>query len=173
MSDTGGDRGAPPAPGWWRADDGNWYPPAGGSPTESLPPTQSWTPPPPPAGLVGPTAAYGPPPGPSPAYGYGYGPAVAPVTNGLAIAALVCGILWLYWVGSILALAFGYVAKSQIDRSGGAQSGRGLAIAGIVLGWVGVAAFILFMLFFVALLNDIERREDIFTDGALGALVGR
>jgi hypothetical protein len=51
---------------------------------------------------------------------------------------MVLGILWLYWIGSILALVFGYVAKSQIDRSGGTQSGRGMAIAGIVLGWVGV-----------------------------------
>lgn len=48
------------------------------------------------------------------------------------------GILWLYWIGSILALIFGYVAKSQIDRSQGRQSGRGMAVAGIVLGWVGV-----------------------------------
>jgi hypothetical protein len=60
-------------------------------------------------------------------------------TNGLAVAALVLGILWLYGVGSILALIFGYVGKHQIDRSNGAQGGRGLAIAGIVLGWVGVA----------------------------------
>ena len=59
-------------------------------------------------------------------------------TNGLAIASLVLGIVWLMGLGSILALIFGYVAKSQIDRSGGWQTGRGLAIAGIVLGWVGV-----------------------------------
>lgn len=59
-------------------------------------------------------------------------------TNGLAIAALVLGIVWVYWIGSILALIFGYVAKGQIDASGGTQGGRGMAIAGIVLGWVGV-----------------------------------
>jgi hypothetical protein len=63
---------------------------------------------------------------------------VAQSTNGLAVASLVLGILWLYWIGSILALIFGYVAKSQIDRSQGRQSGRGMAVAGIVLGWVGV-----------------------------------
>lgn len=174
MSDTsGGDRGAPPAPGWWRADDGNWYPPAGGAPTSATPPTQAWTPPPPPAGLAGPTAAYGPPPGPAPGYGYGYGygPA-APVTNGLAIAALVCGILWLYWIGSILALVFGYVAKSQIDRSGGAQGGRGMAIAGIVLGWVGVAALIVVIVIFVAIVDDIERLDEFEDDGQFGVLLG-
>jgi hypothetical protein len=66
-------------------------------------------------------------------------PAVAPKsTNGLAIASMVLGILWVYWIGSILALIFGYVAKGQINASGGQQGGRGMAIAGIVLGWVGV-----------------------------------
>jgi hypothetical protein len=63
-------------------------------------------------------------------------------TNGLAIASLVLGILWLYWLGSILALIFGYVARKQIDRSNEEQKGRGLATAGIVLGWVGVGVAI-------------------------------
>jgi hypothetical protein len=56
---------------------------------------------------------------------------------------MVLGILWLYWVGSILALVFGYIAKSQINDSGGRQGGRGMAIAGIVLGWIGVGILIL------------------------------
>jgi hypothetical protein len=73
-------------------------------------------------------------------------PVVAQRTNGLAIASLVLGILWLWWIGSALALLFGYTALSQIDTSGGTQGGRGLAIAGIVLGWVGAAFFLLFVL---------------------------
>jgi hypothetical protein len=67
-------------------------------------------------------------------------------SNGMAIASLVLGILWLYWVGSILALIFGYVGKNQIDESGGVQTGRGLAIAGIVLGWIGVGTLLLVIL---------------------------
>ncbi len=67
-------------------------------------------------------------------------------TNGLAIASLVLGILWIYWIGSILALVFGYVAKSQIDKWPGTQNGRAMAIAGIVLGWVGVGFLVLFVL---------------------------
>jgi hypothetical protein len=42
-------------------------------------------------------------------------------TNGLAIAGLVLGILWFYWIGSVLALIFGYVSKGQIDSSDGTQ----------------------------------------------------
>lgn len=71
-------------------------------------------------------------------------PPVAPAvetpkaTNGLAVASMVLGIVWIYWIGSILALIFGYIAKGQIDESQGRQAGRGMAIAGIVLGWVGI-----------------------------------
>lgn len=70
---------------------------------------------------------------------------MAPKTNGMAIASMVLGIVWIYWIGSILALIFGYMAKKQIDESGGTQSGRGMAIAGIVLGWVGVGTLALFI----------------------------
>ena len=60
-------------------------------------------------------------------------------TNGFAVASLVLGIVWIMGHGSMLALALGYIAKRQIDSSGGAQTGRGMAVAGIVLGWVGIA----------------------------------
>ena len=60
-------------------------------------------------------------------------------TNGLAIAAMVLGIVWVYWIGSILALVFGYVARGQIRNANGSQGGNGMAIAGIVLGWVSIA----------------------------------
>ena len=73
-------------------------------------------------------------------------PALPQTTNGLAIAGMVLGILWVWWVGSILALVFGYVSKGQIEASAGRQGGRGMAIAAIVLGWVGVGIFSLFML---------------------------
>ncbi len=82
-------------------------------------------------------------------------------TNGLAIASLVLGILWLYWVGSILALIFGYVAKGQIDRSRGAEGGRGLAIAGIVLGWVGVGILVLLVVLVATVGVGIEQRLDV------------
>jgi hypothetical protein len=77
-----------------------------------------------------------------------------PTTNGLAVASLVLGIIWIYWIGSILALIFGYNAKGQIDRSNGMQSGRGLAVAGIVLGWVGVGTLALVLI--VALITSVS-----------------
>ncbi|MEI4271592.1 DUF4190 domain-containing protein [Klenkia sp. LSe6-5] len=74
----------------------------------------------------GPWAPYG-----QPAY------VVQRSTNGLAVASMVLGILWIYWIGSVLALVFGYVARQQIRQRG--ESGDGMAIAGIVLGYVGLA----------------------------------
>jgi hypothetical protein len=86
--------------------------------------------------------------GPAPAYGhppYGDGPPhAAQRTNGMAIASMVLGILWLWWIGSVLALVFGYVAKNQIRERG--DTGGGMATAGIVLGWIGIGFLSLFLL---------------------------
>ncbi len=88
----------------------------------------------------------GAPPPPS----YGYGPPQARPTNGLAIASLVCGLLQLAFpvVTTVLALVFGYIARNQIRERG--ESGEGMAKAGIILGWVGVALGVLAILFFFA-----------------------
>jgi hypothetical protein len=64
-------------------------------------------------------------------------------TNGLAIASMVLGILWLFWLGSFLAVIFGHISLSQIKGSRDAQSGKGMAIAGVTLGWIGVGFFVL------------------------------
>jgi hypothetical protein len=109
--------------------------------------------PPPPYGQMPAPPPYGQP-APCPQYGPQYGLPYPPPrgTNGLAVTSLILGILWIYWVGSILALIFGYVARNQIRRSG--QEGNGLAIAGIVLGWIGVAALIIFIIVLIAVSNS-------------------
>jgi hypothetical protein len=78
-----------------------------------------------------------------------------PRTNGLAIASMVLGIVWVYWVGSILAVVFGHVALSQIKRSQGAQRGSGMAIAGLVLGYIGIA--VLAVVIVVAAVGGFDR----------------
>ena len=52
-----------------------------------------------------------------------------PVTNGYAIASLVLGILWLWWLGSVLALVFGHTARNQIIAWDGRQTGEGLGFS--------------------------------------------
>lgn len=82
-------------------------------------------------------------------YGYGYGPPPMTSTNGLAIASMVLGIIWIYWLGSLLAVVFGHVALSQIKRNP-YQTGRGMAIAGLVLGYLGLAMLLLVVVAVIA-----------------------
>ena len=65
--------------------------------------------------------------------------------NGLAVASLIVGLFWMWWIGSVLAVVFGHVALGQIARNG--QSGRGFAIAGLVLGYVGLATLFVAIFF--------------------------
>ena len=72
----------------------------------------------------------------------------ASTLNGFAIASLVLSLVWFWWVGSVLAVIFGHLALGQIGRSGGLQRGKGLAIAGLVVGYLsllGLVAVILSM----------------------------
>jgi hypothetical protein len=57
----------------------------------------------------------------------------------LAIASLVTGLFFWCWViPGIVGIVLGHLALESIEDSGGTKTGRGMAIAGIVLGWVGV-----------------------------------
>ena len=73
-------------------------------------------------------------------------------SSGDATASLVLGILGLVLcplICSVLALVFGYKARREIDASGGRVSGRGMATAGVVLGWIGVAIWVAFLLLII------------------------
>jgi hypothetical protein len=62
------------------------------------------------------------------------------------VASLVLSIVWIGGLGSILAIIFGFLAKKDIKQSSGAKSGGGVAIAGIVIGFVGVGGLALLIL---------------------------
>ena len=65
--------------------------------------------------------------------------------NGLAIASMVLGIVWVYWIGSILAVIFGHVALNQL-KNNPTMKGKGFAIAGVALGWTGIGILVLTIL---------------------------
>ena len=54
----------------------------------------------------------------------------------------MCAVAWFMWIGSFLAVIFGHVALRQIKAGNGAQRGRGLAITGLVLGYLGLAVVV-------------------------------
>lgn len=68
-------------------------------------------------------------------------------TNGLAVASLLTSVLWMWWFGSVLAIVLGHLALRQIDRSEGREGGRGLAVAGLVIGYLGVFVAALVLVF--------------------------
>jgi len=134
-----------------------------------LPVTAVPTPPPaypeyagyaPPQGYAAPVAGYA---GYAPGYpGYaGYQPAYQRRTSGLAIAAMTTSIVGLpllscYGIGVFVSLAgaiMGHFARRQITERG--EDGGGMALAGIIVGWIGVGLSALIIaglvVFFVAM----------------------
>lgn len=83
---------------------------------------------------------YPPPPGGAPygaaPYGQYPGPAAGPRTDGVSIAALVTGILGT----GVIAIVLGVIGLRRTKRDG--SQGKGFAIAGIVLGGLGILATI-------------------------------
>ena len=63
-----------------------------------------------------------------------------PPTNTLAIISLVTSLVF-----APAGIVTGHIALSQIKKSG--ESGRGLAIAGVIIGWVQVGFAVLLLLF--------------------------
>jgi hypothetical protein len=86
----------------------------------------------------------------SPGYGYGYGPP-PPVrrTNGLAIAAMVVSLASLMLCGypAIVGAIMGHVARRQIRERG--EDGDGMALTGVIVGWIVFALAILVTLAYV------------------------
>jgi hypothetical protein len=83
-----------------------------------------------------------PAPPPQPATpSWGAGAPSTPKTNGFAIASLVCGIVGCFTITAIVAIVLGFIARNQIEQSGGTQQGSGMALAGIILGfvWIGLS----------------------------------
>lgn len=82
-------------------------------------------------------------------------PAHSRQTSSLAVVSLIMGICgWsaLPFIGSIVAIVTGHLARAEIARNPERLDGDGLAVAGLLLGWllVGgiVLAFAAFILFF-------------------------
>jgi hypothetical protein len=65
--------------------------------------------------------------------------AVPPRTNRLAVVALVSSLVWIFGLGSLVAVILGFVALGQIKASNGAQGGRTPAMLAIVFGSIMLA----------------------------------
>ena len=73
-------------------------------------------------------------------------------TSSLAVVSLVAGLLgWTLapFLGSLVAIVTGHMARSEIRRDPNGVDGDGLAIAGLVLGWAMVLSTVLTVLAFI------------------------
>ena len=93
-------------------------------------------------------AAYAPPAYSAPGYGApGYGaPTGQDKWNVLAIISLVSAFFFV----SLASVICGHIALSQIKKTG--ERGRGLAIAGVVLGYLGLVAGLIAAIVFVVVI---------------------
>ncbi len=57
-------------------------------------------------------------------------------TNRLAVGSVLIGLCWWSALASVVAIVLGHVALRQIRASGGTQSGRGLAVLGLAMGYM-------------------------------------
>jgi hypothetical protein len=121
--------------------------------TDQTPPPSDTPPPPPaeqpPSWAPPPTQTQAPsqwtPPAPQNVPGAGWSPYAPPrPTNSLAIVSLVAGCAQFVFcpiIGAITAIITGHIARAQIRRKG--EQGNGLAVAGLILGYIGIALTVL------------------------------
>lgn len=62
-----------------------------------------------------------------------------PPTSGKAIGSLMSGFFFLFLPASIVAVVLGHLSLSEIRKSAGRMKGQGIATAGLVLGYIGIA----------------------------------
>ncbi len=95
-----------------------------------------------------PVQPYAPQPYQQPGYGPAYGSAATPPTNTLAIVSLVSSLAtFVLGFTAIVGVITGHMALGQIRRTG--ESGRGMALAGLIIGYVFVGFTVLAIVFFV------------------------
>ena len=87
------------------------------------------------------------PPAPEPTpYAAPVGAPAGGKTNTLAIVSLVLSIIGVHLGGIIT----GHIALGQIKRTG--ETGRGLALAGTIIGYVGIVAVIILVIIWVSII---------------------
>jgi hypothetical protein len=99
------------------------------------------------------------------------GPAANAQTSGKAIASLICGLLFFIPFLFVAAIVFGHLALSEIRKSAGSLKGEGVAIAGLVLGYLWIAGVPIFLIIAaIAIPNLLRARMAANESSAIGSL---
>jgi type IV pilus assembly protein PilA len=94
-----------------------------------------------------------------------------PTTSGKAVASLILGFLFFFFPAAVAAVVLGHISLSDIGKSAGRIQGRGIAVGGLVLGYLGIAMIpIILMIAAIAIPNLLRAREAANQAAAVGYL---
>jgi type IV pilus assembly protein PilA len=79
-------------------------------------------------------------------------------TSGMAIGSLITGIFFFVLPSAIAAVILGHLSRSEIRRSAGRKKGAGMALAGLILGYAGIAIIPLLIFAAIAIPNLLRSR---------------
>jgi hypothetical protein len=124
---------APPAPGWWQASDGGWYPPTSRPGTTLPPPPDPTTQP-----DMGTPVVANPP------------IQVAPQSNTpgeqkLNTVSIVAFVSAFVVPVAVVPIILGVIGDWQIKHSGGKERGHALALWAVALGFIEVVGFVILL----------------------------
>lgn len=92
-------------------------------------------------------------------------------TNGKAIGSLVCGVFFIFLPAAIAAIILGHISRSEIRRSAGRLRGSGMALAGLILGYLGASVLpVLIIIAAIAIPNLLRSRMAANEATAVGSL---
>jgi len=98
-------------------------------------------------------------------------PAVSPPeTSGKAVGSLICGILFVFFPAAITAVVLGHISRAEIRRSAGRLKGDGMALAGLILGYVGISVLPILIIAAIAIPNLLRSRMAANEASAVGSL---
>jgi len=85
--------------------------------------------------------------------------------NGFAVASLACGIGMFFTMGatSVLAIGFGHAARRAVRRTG--ERGETMALAGLALGWAGVALIAVLVVMLITIASAARSRGIVINPG--------
>lgn len=91
-------------------------------------------------------------------------------TNGLAIGSLICGIFFLILPSALVAVILGHISRSQIRKSQGRQTGEGMALAGLILGYMGLSVIPILIIAAIVIPNVLRAKMAANEASAVGSL---
>jgi type IV pilus assembly protein PilA len=94
-----------------------------------------------------------------------------PITSRKAFASFVLGLFFFFLPAAVLAVIFGHLGRADVRRSRGRLYGSGMAMAGLVLGYFGIALIPLIFLFAIIAVPTLMRSRVLADEAsAVGSL---